>query len=841
MLVALLTAAILVTTASTASAVIVHLANGKTLSYQPLRGQGTVRPLDAFFSNLDYNGGPVMSSNTNYAVYWSPSGPSAYPSDYQPGVNKYLTDLAHDSGGRENTDSVSTQYNDAAGDFANYNTHFAGALIDTDPYPANGCKQAAICLTDAQLRAELVKYVSANHLPTDLAHEYFLLTPPKVEDCFEASGLECSAGSEAPAYCAYHSNIPLGEGELIYSNDPYVTGNAGCDDGNHPNGTSSDGALQGGLSHEHNESITDPEPNNAWADFAEGRAGAENGDKCRTFTEATEFGTPLGEASNGAKYNQVINGDFYWYQQEWSNQNRQCLQRLTFSGAEPTATFTSKPGAGNEMTFDATGSTAPGGAARYNWQFNDGPGPSVPVETTTPTVPHTFTEPGIYLVALTVFANDGTSIGTARIIAVGDEGPTAAFTATALPTLGQPVSFDGSTSSDPDGSIKTYSWNFGDGSAAGTGSTPSHTYAATGTYTATLTITDSSGQTAIVPRTVVVDEAPSASFTISPNPGKTGSLVGFSGGASSDSDGTIESYSWDFGDGSKLGNGATPTHEYATLGTYEVKLTVTDNGGRTGTVSRSVTIKSPQAIAFTSTAPSSAWVGGPTYTPAATASSGLTGTFSSQTPAVCSVAGATVSFIAVGTCTIDANQAGNGQYEPAPQTQQSFAVGAAPTSTSTSTSTLTPTLTSTLMPTLTPTLTPDSNFTALGVTLSSRTGAITFTESVNDPGMFSWLLTFQNGRFGAFASKSTKCKNGLVKLSGRCRPSRIVFGKGAQAVAAAGTVTFAVRPGRSASMALRNTRKQRRGIPVAATLTFQSSHGGSPVSHTRSLTVKLNK
>ena len=400
----------------TASAVIVHLENGKTLSYQPLRGGATIEPLDAFFSNLDYNGGPVMASNTNYAVYWRPSSAPAYPSDYQGGVNQYLTDLAHDSGGHENVESVSTQYNDAAGEFANYNSHFGGALIDTDPYPANGCKQATICLTDAQLRAELTKYVKAQGLPRDLAHEYFLLTPPGVEDCFEASGLKCSAGSKRPYYCAYHGNVPEGEGELIYSNDPYVTGNAGCDDGNHPNGTTSDGVLVGGLSHEHNESITDPEPNNAWTDF--GGTGGENGDKCRTFAETTEFGTPLGKASNGAKYNQIINGHLYWYQQEWSNQSNGCLQRLTFSGAEPTATFTSAADAGNEMTFNATGSTAPGGVARYNWQFNDGPGPTTPVETTMPTISHVFPTKGAYVVALTVFASDGTSIGTARTIRV---------------------------------------------------------------------------------------------------------------------------------------------------------------------------------------------------------------------------------------------------------------------------------------------------------------------------------------------------------------------------------------------------------------------------------------
>ncbi len=419
-LLAALAALVLGLAAQSASAVLVKVTPNKTLSYQPLRtaagaASPAVRPFDSFFSNLDYNGGPVMPSNTNYTFYWAPSGSPAYPAGYQSGVNRYLEDLAHDSGGHENVDSVSAQYNDAAGGFASYVSHFGGALVDTEPYPANGCTRAPICLTDAQLQAELTKYVTSHGLPTGLSHEYFILTPPGVEDCFTSAGRECSVGTSKPIYCAYHGNILLGAGqEIIYSNDPYVTGNFGCDDGEHPNGPS-DGALEGGLSHEHNESITDPEPNNAWTDFANGETtGYEVGDKC-----GFEMGTPLGTAPDGSSYNQVINGHLYWYQQEWSNQGVKCLQRLTFSGEEPTATFTATPQGGNQESFNASASTAPGGVFRYDWQFNDGPGPTVPTETKSATVSHTFPAGGSYVVALTVFASDGTSIGTARTIKVG--------------------------------------------------------------------------------------------------------------------------------------------------------------------------------------------------------------------------------------------------------------------------------------------------------------------------------------------------------------------------------------------------------------------------------------
>jgi hypothetical protein len=320
--------------AGTASAVIVQLANGKPISYQPLKG--AVSPLSssvpggpaaAASSNLIYHGGPVMTSNTNYTFYWEPSGSPAYPAGYQEGVNRYLEDLAHDSGGNQNVDSVATQYTNGSDEPVAYNSHFAGAIIDTDPYPKNGCKKAPICLTDAQLEAELSSYIAAHALPRDLAHEYFMLTPPGVEDCFEATGPECSAGSTSPYYCAYHNSFESGGGVIVYANDPYVTGNSGCDDGEHPNESPSDGALQGGLSHEHNESITDPELN-AWY----GPEGDENGDKCRTFQDATEFGTPLGTAPDGSRYNQLIDAHEYWYQQEWSNEGSTCKQRFAVTG-----------------------------------------------------------------------------------------------------------------------------------------------------------------------------------------------------------------------------------------------------------------------------------------------------------------------------------------------------------------------------------------------------------------------------------------------------------------------------------------------------------------------------
>jgi hypothetical protein len=125
----------------------------------------------------------------------------------------------------------------------------------------------------------------------------------------------------------------------------------------------------------------------------------------------------------------------------------------------------------------------------------------------------------------------------------------------------------------------------------------------------------------------------------------------------------------------------TPTTPSATA-SYNV--TVTDANGSTASASFSLTVRaSAQVITFTSTPPSNATVGGPTYSVSATGGGSgnpVTFTIDASATSVCSIAGATVSFIGAGSCVIDANQAGNGIYPPATQVQQSFNVGrAAPT------------------------------------------------------------------------------------------------------------------------------------------------------------------
>jgi len=306
-----------------ASAVVLELPEGR-LGYQPPRGQATPhsKQKSAASKTLTYHQGPVMTSNTNYPLFWAPAGEAAYPAGYISGIDRWFTDLAHDSGGLLNTDSVLNQYGDKEGGFADYDSHFGGAQIDTDPYPPSGCKRAAICLTKEQLKSEIQSYVEAHALPADLAHEYFVLTPPGVSTCFEPEGHQCSqeTGEKFFKYCAYHSFFHVGGATYIWADNPYIDSPLCVAES--PNESPSDYAISGGLAHEHSESVTDPEITGWYNEKEE-----EVADKCQSPNPEKELGARLGTAPDGAPYNQLINGDEYLYQQMWSNERAACVQR----------------------------------------------------------------------------------------------------------------------------------------------------------------------------------------------------------------------------------------------------------------------------------------------------------------------------------------------------------------------------------------------------------------------------------------------------------------------------------------------------------------------------------
>lgn len=239
-----------------------------------------------------------------------------------------------------------------------------------------------------------------------------------------------------------------------------------------------------------------------------------------------------------------------------------------------------------EVMVDGSLSSDPDGSiVSWEWDFGDGATASGMTAT------HTYAADGTYTITLTVTDDDGLTGTDSEIVEVSHMPvpPVASFTATMEWMV---LSVDAGASYDPDGSIVSYDWDFGDGGSA-SGVTATHTYAMPGTYTVTLTVTDNDGLTGTASKSVLAEEEPplvppTASFTVVTNYLEV--TVDASG--SSDSDGSIVSYEWDFGDGSTA-SGMTATHTYAADGTYTIKLTVTDNDGLTDSESKVVEVAGP--------------------------------------------------------------------------------------------------------------------------------------------------------------------------------------------------------------------------------------------------------
>ncbi len=184
----------------------------------------------------------------------------------------------------------------------------------------------------------------------------------------------------------------------------------------------------------------------------------------------------------------------------------------------------------------------------------------------------------------------------------------------------------------------------------------------------------------------------SHSFTVTPanlvlaTGSASGLIVGGSYSQANTASGGLTPYTYSlnagaFVPGTTLGSDGTVSGSPTVAGSFSYQIKVTDGQGTpVTTIGSIVTVmiaKGNQAITFASTAPTGATVGGATYAVSATTNGSLVVAFSSATPAVCTVSGNTVSMVGTGTCTINADQAGDTNWNPAAQVQQSFTVGAA--------------------------------------------------------------------------------------------------------------------------------------------------------------------
>lgn len=267
----------------------------------------------------------------------------------------------------------------------------------------------------------------------------------------------------------------------------------------------------------------------------------------------------------------------------------------------PNATFAYSPTApltGESATFNATASyDLDGQILSYLWDFGDGNTGTGNITT------HSYVDNGTYTITLTVTDNDGLNDTALDTILVQNRPPVAQFTESAeIVDTNVVIHFNASDSYDLDGSIVSYLWDFDEGTNA-TGMTATHSYSNNGTYVVTLTVTDDDGATASANAIkTVLNRPPVANFTESAETVYTNDLITFNATNSYDSDGSVVSYFWDFGDGTNT-TGMVVDHAYLDNGNYTVTLSVTDNDGATASVNATKTVLNRSPVAsFTESA-----------------------------------------------------------------------------------------------------------------------------------------------------------------------------------------------------------------------------------------------
>jgi len=226
-----------------------------------------------------------------------------------------------------------------------------------------------------------------------------------------------------------------------------------------------------------------------------------------------------------------------------------------------------------------------GNITAYEWSFGDG---STTGWLSTSSRTHAYASPGTYTVELTVRDGDGNTDTSTRTVTVRDTSPQAAFAPSTFDAqTGEPVSFDASGSTDAEGPVRSYHWEFGDGASA-SGPMQTHTYGSDGTYSVQLTVTDGGGNIAVREKTVNVttpNTRPTASFTSSVD--REAGTVTLDASESTDKDGTITQYVWFF-ENKTVATGERVTYDAPETASRDVELLVVDDAGGSATVTEMV-------------------------------------------------------------------------------------------------------------------------------------------------------------------------------------------------------------------------------------------------------------
>ena len=260
-----------------------------------------------------------------------------------------------------------------------------------------------------------------------------------------------------------------------------------------------------------------------------------------------------------------------------------------------------------DVKFDASDSyDIDGDVVEYYFDFGDKTNSGWQTE---PIVKHEYSDgTREYTIELQVKDSDGETDHITKSITVKNREPKADAGSDVMVNTNEIVNLNGGLSSDLDGSIVTYTWSFGDETSS-TGETVTHSYLDDGRYAVTLTVTDDDGAIDTDVCIVTVNNvAPTAGFSVDHETGDVTSIFKFES-TSDDTDGTIMTFHWSFGDGETSAE-PKPTHQYKSSGKYTVTLIVEDDDGAKSTAfALSISVINLRPLAFASASTTGALVG----------------------------------------------------------------------------------------------------------------------------------------------------------------------------------------------------------------------------------------
>jgi PKD repeat protein len=263
--------------------------------------------------------------------------------------------------------------------------------------------------------------------------------------------------------------------------------------------------------------------------------------------------------------------------------------------ALPNASFTFSPVdplVNQAVKFAVNGTVSSG--TSYYWIFGDG----TTNMTTIPTITHTYGVPGNYTVGLTVNSMGAIATLTRYVVVFASIPLTASFSVKPpLPVVQTPVAFDATSSSDPDGKIVSYIWNFGDGSKnSTTNSVTFHEYTSSPRgFNATLTVIDDNGSNSSYLALVYVLARLTAAISYNASQGTAPLTISFSATALGGQGNYT--FAWTFGDG-ETGLGQSLSHNYTSPGSYQVQVTAADSAGHLAFGSMIITVANGARLEF---------------------------------------------------------------------------------------------------------------------------------------------------------------------------------------------------------------------------------------------------